>query len=158
MDAHSVCQPLSFDLHKSPALSCCSWASRGRLGCVPSAVALNCVVYHQRALGEFPEKELQLQQMEIQAQRVFERTSTDGQVHGQRDLERLRESWLEVYNISLNLHRYQTLASTVQGRHGQLALVSKPVRARGGVFTVPRLSGAPSTWPRDRGCLIREGS
>ncbi|XP_011616901.1 nesprin-3 isoform X2 [Takifugu rubripes] len=59
----------------------------------------------EKALGEFPEKELQLQQMEIQAQRVFEKTSTDGQVHGQRDLERLRESWLEVYTISLDLHR-----------------------------------------------------
>lgn len=40
----------------------------------------------------------------------------------------------------------------------QLALVSKPVRAWGGVFTVPRLSVALSTWPRDRGCLILEGS
>lgn len=81
-------------------------------------MALTCVVYRQRALGEFPEKELQLQQMEIQAQRVFEKTSTDGQAHGQRDLERLRESWLEVYTISLHLHRYQMLASTVQRQRG----------------------------------------
>lgn len=113
MDTHLVCQPLYFDFNMNPALNCCSWASRERLSCAPSAVALTCFVYHQRALGEFPEKELQLQQMEIQAHRVFEKTSTDGLVHGQQDLERLRESWLEVYTISLNLHRYQMLASTV---------------------------------------------
>uniref|UniRef100_H2SQ46 Spectrin repeat containing, nuclear envelope family member 3 n=1 Tax=Takifugu rubripes TaxID=31033 RepID=H2SQ46_TAKRU len=80
----------------------------------------------EKALGEFPEKELQLQQMEIQAQRVFEKTSTDGQVHGQRDLERLRESWLEVYTISLDLHRYQTLASTVQRQRGSSRLCLNP--------------------------------
>lgn len=43
--------------------------------------------------------------MEVQAQRVLEKTSVDGQVHSLRDLKRLQESWLALYNISLNLHR-----------------------------------------------------
>ncbi|CAF98175.1 unnamed protein product [Tetraodon nigroviridis] len=59
----------------------------------------------ERALGEFPEKELQLQQMEVQAQRVLEKTSVDGQVHSLQDLKRVQESWLALYDISLNLHR-----------------------------------------------------
>ncbi|KAM6969362.1 LOW QUALITY PROTEIN: nesprin-3 [Tautogolabrus adspersus] len=59
----------------------------------------------QRALGEFPEKELQLQQMEAQGQGVLERTSEEGQVHIIRDMKRLRESWLALYNMSLNLDR-----------------------------------------------------
>lgn len=33
-------------------------------------------------------------------------TSVEGQVHILRDLKRLRESWLALYNMSLNLHRY----------------------------------------------------
>uniref|UniRef100_A0A3B4VGI9 Spectrin repeat containing, nuclear envelope family member 3 n=1 Tax=Seriola dumerili TaxID=41447 RepID=A0A3B4VGI9_SERDU len=61
----------------------------------------------QRALGEFPEKELQLQQMEVQGQGVLERTSEEGQIHIVRDMKRLRESWLALYNMSLNLHRSQ---------------------------------------------------
>ncbi|XP_029349675.1 nesprin-3 [Echeneis naucrates] len=59
----------------------------------------------QRALGEFPEKELQLQQMEVQGQEVLERTSKEGQIHIVRDMKRLRESWLALYRMSLNLHR-----------------------------------------------------
>lgn len=59
----------------------------------------------QRALGEFPEKELQLQQMEVQGQGVLERTSEEGQVHILRDIKRLRESWLALYNMSLNHDR-----------------------------------------------------
>ncbi|KAM8737380.1 nesprin-3 [Acanthopagrus schlegelii] len=59
----------------------------------------------ERALGEFPEKELQLQQMEVQGQGVLEKTSAEGQVHIVRDMNRLRESWLALYNMSLNLHR-----------------------------------------------------
>ncbi|XP_041669096.1 nesprin-3 [Cheilinus undulatus] len=58
----------------------------------------------ERALGEFPEKELQLQQMEIQGQGVLKRTSEEGQVHIIRDMKRLRESWLALYNMSLNIH------------------------------------------------------
>lgn len=60
----------------------------------------------QRALGEFPEKELQLQHMEVQGQGVLEKTSEEGQVYILRDMKRLRESWLALYNMSLNLHRY----------------------------------------------------
>ncbi|TMS21366.1 Nesprin-3 [Larimichthys crocea] len=59
----------------------------------------------ERALGEFPEKELQLQQMEVQAQGVLEKTSKEGQVHILRDIKRLQESWFALYNMSLNLHR-----------------------------------------------------
>ncbi|XP_035529861.1 nesprin-3 [Morone saxatilis] len=59
----------------------------------------------ERALGEFPEKELQLQQMEVQGQGVLEKTSEEGQVHIRRDIKRLQESWLALYNMSLNLHR-----------------------------------------------------
>uniref|UniRef100_A0A3B4XVG2 Spectrin repeat containing, nuclear envelope family member 3 n=1 Tax=Seriola lalandi dorsalis TaxID=1841481 RepID=A0A3B4XVG2_SERLL len=61
----------------------------------------------QRALGEFPEKEFQLQQMEFQGQGVLEKTSEEGQIHIVRDMKRLRESWLALYNMSLNLHRSQ---------------------------------------------------
>ncbi|XP_028250509.1 nesprin-3 [Parambassis ranga] len=59
----------------------------------------------ERALGEFPEKELQLQQMEVQGQGVLERTSQEGQVHILRDMKRLKDAWLVLYNMSLNLHR-----------------------------------------------------
>lgn len=62
----------------------------------------------QRALGEFPEKELQLQQMEVQGQAVLERTSEEGRVHILRDIRRLQESWFALYDTSLNLHRYRT--------------------------------------------------
>uniref|UniRef100_A0A8D3AY95 KASH domain-containing protein n=1 Tax=Scophthalmus maximus TaxID=52904 RepID=A0A8D3AY95_SCOMX len=60
----------------------------------------------ERALGEFPVKDIQLQQMEVQGQGVLEKTSKEGQIHILRDMKRLRESWLALYNLSLNLHRY----------------------------------------------------
>ncbi|KAM6912174.1 nesprin-3 [Xenentodon cancila] len=59
----------------------------------------------ERALGEFPEKEQQLQQMEVQAQVVLGQTSGDGQIHILRDLECLQNLWMGLYNMSLNLHR-----------------------------------------------------
>lgn len=59
----------------------------------------------EKALGEFPEKELQLQRMEAQGQAVLDKTSEEGRVHIRRDMERLRESWLSLYNMSLNLDR-----------------------------------------------------
>ncbi|KAI3368044.1 hypothetical protein L3Q82_026856 [Scortum barcoo] len=59
----------------------------------------------ERVLGEFPEKELQLQQIEVQGQGVLEKTSEEGLVHILRDINHLRESWLALYNMSLNLHR-----------------------------------------------------
>ncbi|XP_061600115.1 nesprin-3 isoform X2 [Cololabis saira] len=59
----------------------------------------------ERALGEFPEKEQQLQQTEVQAQLVLAQTAADGQVHILRDLERLRDLWVDLYDTSLNLHR-----------------------------------------------------
>lgn len=59
----------------------------------------------EKALGEFPEKELQLQQTEAQGQRVLERTSEEGRVHILRDLKRLKESWFALHSLSLNLYR-----------------------------------------------------
>lgn len=67
----------------------------------------------QRALGEFPEKELQLQQMEGQGQRVLHKTSEDGQVHISQDMMRLQDSWAALFNMSHNLHRYQKILFTV---------------------------------------------
>uniref|UniRef100_A0A665TN87 Spectrin repeat containing, nuclear envelope family member 3 n=1 Tax=Echeneis naucrates TaxID=173247 RepID=A0A665TN87_ECHNA len=65
----------------------------------------------QRALGEFPEKELQLQQMEVQGQEVLERTSKEGQIHIVRDMKRLRESWLALYRMKL-----QFTANVMEGQ------------------------------------------
>ncbi|XP_052476055.1 nesprin-3 [Carassius gibelio] len=59
----------------------------------------------QRALGEFPEKELQLHQTEAQGQTVLARTSDEGKVHIQQDLKRLRETWVSLHTLSLNLDR-----------------------------------------------------
>ncbi|XP_077431418.1 nesprin-3 isoform X2 [Vanacampus margaritifer] len=59
----------------------------------------------QGALGEFPEKEIQLQQMEMQGQSVLKRTSEDGRVHIVGDIKRLQGSWLALYTMSLNIHR-----------------------------------------------------
>ncbi|XP_072221011.1 nesprin-3 isoform X2 [Leuresthes tenuis] len=59
----------------------------------------------QQALGEFPEKEVQLQQVEVQGQAVLDRTSEDGRVHVLQDLRRLREDWDGLYATSLNVHR-----------------------------------------------------
>ncbi|XP_016428183.1 nesprin-3 isoform X1 [Sinocyclocheilus rhinocerous] len=59
----------------------------------------------ERALGEFPEKELQLHQTEAQGQTVLVRTSDEGKVHIQQDLKRLRETWMSLHTLSLNLYR-----------------------------------------------------
>uniref|UniRef100_A0A8C1Z2Q9 Spectrin repeat containing, nuclear envelope family member 3 n=3 Tax=Cyprinus carpio TaxID=7962 RepID=A0A8C1Z2Q9_CYPCA len=59
----------------------------------------------ERALGEFPEKELQLHQTEAQGQTVLARTSNEGKVHIQQDLKRLRETWMSLHTLSLNLYR-----------------------------------------------------
>ncbi|CAB1331198.1 unnamed protein product, partial [Coregonus sp. 'balchen'] len=59
----------------------------------------------ERALGEFPEKELLLHQTEVQGQGVLERTSEEGRVHILRDMKRLRESWMALHDLSLNLFR-----------------------------------------------------
>uniref|UniRef100_A0A8C4GYZ4 Spectrin repeat containing, nuclear envelope family member 3 n=1 Tax=Dicentrarchus labrax TaxID=13489 RepID=A0A8C4GYZ4_DICLA len=81
----------------------------------------------ERALGEFPEKELQLQQMEVQGQGVLKKTSEEGQVHIRRDIKRLQESWLALYNMSLNLHRPNslTLITETQQYHHEQALGDK---------------------------------
>uniref|UniRef100_A0A4W5JD54 Spectrin repeat containing, nuclear envelope family member 3 n=1 Tax=Hucho hucho TaxID=62062 RepID=A0A4W5JD54_9TELE len=63
----------------------------------------------ERALGEFPEKELQLHQTEVQGQGVLKRTSEEGRVHILRDMKRLREAWMALHDLSLNLFRYITL-------------------------------------------------
>ncbi|XP_062863502.1 nesprin-3 isoform X2 [Trichomycterus rosablanca] len=59
----------------------------------------------ERALGEFPEKELQLHRTEVQGNRVLLKTSDEGKVHIQRDLKRLRESWMALLALSHNLYR-----------------------------------------------------
>ncbi|KAK7142587.1 hypothetical protein R3I94_012063 [Phoxinus phoxinus] len=59
----------------------------------------------ERALGEFPEKELQLHQTEAQGQTVLAKTSEEGKVHIVQDLKRLRESWTSLHTLSLNLYR-----------------------------------------------------
>ncbi|KAA0710980.1 Nesprin-3 KASH domain-containing protein 3 [Triplophysa tibetana] len=59
----------------------------------------------ERALGEFPEKEFQLHQMEAQGHNVLAKTSDEGKVHIQQDLNRLRESWMSLHTLSLNLFR-----------------------------------------------------
>lgn len=76
------------------------------LKCHSNCSSVCLLHFPQRALGEFPEKELQLQQMDVQGQEVLKRTSEEGRVHIIRDMQRLQESWLALYNMSLNLHRY----------------------------------------------------
>ncbi|KAK3563510.1 hypothetical protein QTP86_030372 [Hemibagrus guttatus] len=59
----------------------------------------------ERALGEFPEMELQLHKTEAQGHGVLLKTSDEGKVHIERDLRRLRESWMSLHDLSLNLYR-----------------------------------------------------
>ncbi|XP_010775302.1 nesprin-3-like, partial [Notothenia coriiceps] len=91
----------------------------------------------ERALGEFPEKELQLQQMEIQAQGVLERTSEEGRVHILRDIKRQGESWLALRNMSLNLHsssqQTDSASWSVGGPSADPSLTS-PLRVGGGAM------------------------
>uniref|UniRef100_A0A3Q2ZU00 Spectrin repeat containing, nuclear envelope family member 3 n=1 Tax=Kryptolebias marmoratus TaxID=37003 RepID=A0A3Q2ZU00_KRYMA len=61
------------------------------------------VVGGRQALAEFPEKELQVHQMDVQVQKVLNRTSRDGQVHILKDTERLKELWVSLCDLSLNL-------------------------------------------------------
>uniref|UniRef100_A0A8C7MGH4 Spectrin repeat containing, nuclear envelope family member 3 n=1 Tax=Oncorhynchus kisutch TaxID=8019 RepID=A0A8C7MGH4_ONCKI len=72
----------------------------------------------ERALGEFPEKELQLHQTEVEGQGVLKRTSEEGRVHILRDMKRLRESWMALHDLSLNLFRYITQGSRSSYREG----------------------------------------
>ncbi|XP_037096553.1 nesprin-3 isoform X2 [Syngnathus acus] len=59
----------------------------------------------QKTLGEFPEKEIQLHQLEMQAQTLLKRTSEEGRVHIEGDMTRLQGLWLALYTTSLNIHR-----------------------------------------------------
>ncbi|MEQ2197160.1 hypothetical protein XENOCAPTIV_024473, partial [Xenoophorus captivus] len=65
----------------------------------------DCLTDSSRLLGEFPEKELHLQQMEVQSEKVLSRTSMDGQVHILNDMERVKERWYDLQTLSLNLNR-----------------------------------------------------
>lgn len=77
------------------------------------------VVVLQRALGEFPEKELQLHQTEAQGQTVLARTSEKGKVHILQDLKRLRESWTSLHTLSLNLYRLEeVMLAVIEGVDG----------------------------------------
>ncbi|KAI7804686.1 nesprin-3 [Triplophysa rosa] len=82
----------------------------------------------ERALGEFTENELQLHQMEAQGHNVLAKTSDEGKVHIRQDLNRLRESWVSLHTLSLNLyrllngqdslsHRTECLDRWADGRH-----------------------------------------
>uniref|UniRef100_A0A8C7W675 Spectrin repeat containing, nuclear envelope family member 3 n=1 Tax=Oncorhynchus mykiss TaxID=8022 RepID=A0A8C7W675_ONCMY len=73
----------------------------------------------ERALGEFPEKELQLHQTEVEGQGVLKRTSEEGRVHILRDMKRLRESWMALHDLSLNLFRYITEMGDQSGSGGR---------------------------------------
>ncbi|CAL1575732.1 unnamed protein product [Knipowitschia caucasica] len=65
----------------------------------------------EKALGEFPEKELQLQRTEAQGRSVLEKTSEEGRVHILGDMERLRASWMSIYNMTLNVDSLLKLSS-----------------------------------------------
>lgn len=107
----------------------------------------------QKALGEFPDKEVQLQQMEVQGQGVLDRTSEEGRVHIVRDMKRLRESWVSLYNTSLNLHRY------LGGERGCGALVDRIIHLSCLCFRLLHSSTdhmEPDSW-QVRGRSVGEG-
>ncbi|KAG7509813.1 nesprin-3 [Solea senegalensis] len=101
----------------------------------------------QRALGEFPEKEIQLQHMEVQGQRVLERTSEDGRIHIVCDMKRLRESWMALYNMSLNLHGL--LNSTIKHTESGFRSIG------GGTFTPEEEDS--EVWTGSRGSRTQRG-
>ncbi|XP_050989875.1 nesprin-3 isoform X2 [Labeo rohita] len=74
----------------------------------------------ERALGEFPEKELQLHQTEAQGQTVLARTSDEGKVHIQQDLKRLRETWMSLHTLSLNLYSLLNRQAATGNQDSQL--------------------------------------
>uniref|UniRef100_A0A8C8EVG4 Uncharacterized protein n=1 Tax=Oncorhynchus tshawytscha TaxID=74940 RepID=A0A8C8EVG4_ONCTS len=94
----------------------------------------------ERALGEFPEKELQLHQTEVEGQGVLKRTSEEGRVHILRDMKRLRESWMALHDLSLNLFRYITQGSRSSYREGTSEMGDQ--------------SGSGGGHPRHRGSFI----
>ncbi|XP_052001938.1 nesprin-3-like [Xyrauchen texanus] len=70
----------------------------------------------ERALGEFPQKELQLHQTEAQGQTVLAKTSEEGKVHILQDLKRLRESWMSLHTLSLNLYSLLNRHAVIGGQ------------------------------------------
>ena len=101
----------------------------------------------QRALGEFPEKEIQLHQTEIQGEGVLARTSEEGRVHIRRDLQRLKESWTSLHTLSLNLYRSATSSLRVQqlGQDRPEDRFSRVLFFYSGVFPmVPQVKGQRS--------------
>ncbi|CAL8271365.1 unnamed protein product [Merluccius merluccius] len=132
----------------------------------------------ERALGEFPEKELQLHQTEARGLGVLEHTSEEGQVHILRDMKRLRESWMALHDLSLNLYRLLnssteeltpdlwrvdglagerksalTIAPLPAGREYTMAL-SRASSGEGSDEDAPRQSHNP--WPRQVQSSARE--
>ncbi|XP_060736451.1 nesprin-3 [Tachysurus vachellii] len=107
----------------------------------------------ERALGEFPEKELQLHRTEAQGHAVLLKTSEEGKVHIQRDIRRLRESWMSLHALSLNLYRLLNghstsgeVESSPLSHHAGDFLEGSAVRiraeSRSGLEDVPQLSEA----------------
>ncbi|KAM9354470.1 LOW QUALITY PROTEIN: nesprin-3 [Pholidichthys leucotaenia] len=83
----------------------------------------------ERALGSCPEKELQLQQMEVQGQGVLERLLRKGRIHIDRDM-RLKDSWLALLNKSLNHQRLQNVST----EQTVVSISSTSVSERGGTL------------------------
>ncbi|XP_072545116.1 nesprin-3 isoform X2 [Salminus brasiliensis] len=98
----------------------------------------------ERALGEFPEKELQLHQTEGQGQAVLAKTSEEGKVHIQRDLKRLRESWMSLHSLSLNLYRLLNEHGASGGRDSS-------------IYTHKALSEADDSLGPDQRRVLTEG-
>ncbi|CDQ61937.1 unnamed protein product [Oncorhynchus mykiss] len=101
----------------------------------------------ERALGEFPEKELQLHQTEVEGQGVLKRTSEEGRVHILRDMKRLRESWMALHDLSLNLFRLLNGHSSSEDHD----LDIQRVRGQAGELTGP----ARELFPGEGGDLIK---
>ncbi|XP_023208298.1 nesprin-3 isoform X1 [Xiphophorus maculatus] len=111
----------------------------------------------QKLLGEFPEKELHLQQIEAQGGKVLRRTSTDGRVHIQKDLERLRQRWNDLLTLSLNLNRLQGGSTEIHS--GSAASFGRFKSEPDHIMQVVDLSGTCQTdGPRRRLTAGREGS
>uniref|UniRef100_A0A673ML77 Nesprin-3-like n=1 Tax=Sinocyclocheilus rhinocerous TaxID=307959 RepID=A0A673ML77_9TELE len=85
-------------------------------------------INNRQALGEFPEKELQLHQTEAQGQTVLARTSDEGKVHIQQDLKRLRETWMSLHTLSLNLYRLEEVRLAEHNYDILSDLLNKPHR------------------------------
>lgn len=49
---------------------------------------------------------------------MLARTSDEGKVHIQQDLKRLRETWMSLHTLSLNLYRLEVMLAVILGVDG----------------------------------------